>query len=114
MDAGSQALAEALRSSFAIVKFVMVLLVLLFLASGFFTGRPAGKGDHSAVWQAGGRRRKGPARCRGCIGRCPIRLTRVVKISDHGNPEGQLHRGLVCGDAGAGIERQRAAGRAVR
>ena len=35
-DAGSQALAEALRSSFAIVKFVMVALVLVFLASGVF------------------------------------------------------------------------------
>ena len=40
VDAGSQALAEALRSSFAIVKVVMVLLVLLFLASGFFTVGP--------------------------------------------------------------------------
>ena len=40
MDAGSQALAEALRSSFAIVKVVMVLLVLVFLASGFFTVGP--------------------------------------------------------------------------
>jgi modulator of FtsH protease HflK len=39
-DAGSQALAEALRSSFAIVKFVMVILVLVFLASGFFTVGP--------------------------------------------------------------------------
>jgi membrane protease subunit HflK len=35
-DAGSQALAEALRSSFAIVKFVMVALVVIFLGSGFF------------------------------------------------------------------------------
>jgi membrane protease subunit HflK len=35
-DAGSQALSEALRSSFAIVKFVMVALVLVFLASGIF------------------------------------------------------------------------------
>ena len=35
-DAGSQALAEALRSSFAIVKFVMVALVVVFLASGVF------------------------------------------------------------------------------
>jgi membrane protease subunit HflK len=57
VDAGSQALAEALRSSFAIVKIVMVLLVLLFLASGFFTvgpqeraillrfGKPVGEGE---------------------------------------------------------------------
>jgi modulator of FtsH protease HflK len=35
-DAGSQALSEALRSSFAIVKFVMVALVLVFFASGIF------------------------------------------------------------------------------
>ncbi len=40
LDAGSQALAEALHSSFVIVKVVMVLLVLLFLASGFFTVGP--------------------------------------------------------------------------
>ena len=44
VDAGSQALAEALRSSFAIVKVVMVLLVLLFLASGFFTVGPQERG----------------------------------------------------------------------
>jgi len=42
-DAGSQALAEALRSSFAIVKFVMLLLLLLFAVSGFFTVGPAEK-----------------------------------------------------------------------
>ena len=35
-DAGSQALSEALRSSFAIIKFVMVALVVVFLASGIF------------------------------------------------------------------------------
>jgi len=42
-DAGSQALAEALRSSFAIVKFVMVLLVAIFIGSGFFQVGPAQK-----------------------------------------------------------------------
>ncbi len=40
VDTGSQALAEALRSSFTIVKVVMVLLVLVFLASGLFTVGP--------------------------------------------------------------------------
>ncbi len=40
VDAGSQALSEALRSSFSIVKFVMVVLVLVFLGSGFFTVGP--------------------------------------------------------------------------
>jgi len=61
VDAGSQALAEALRSSFAIVKFVMVLLVLVFLASGFFTvgpqeraivlrfGKPQGEGEKALL-----------------------------------------------------------------
>jgi len=56
-DAGSQALAEALRSSFAIVKIVMALMVLAFFGSGFFTvgpqekavilrfGKPVGEGD---------------------------------------------------------------------
>ncbi|HLP78278.1 MAG TPA: protease modulator HflK [Candidatus Paceibacterota bacterium] len=40
MDAGSQALAEALRSSFAIVKVVMLVLVVVFLGSGFFQVTP--------------------------------------------------------------------------
>ncbi|HLZ54073.1 MAG TPA: protease modulator HflK [Verrucomicrobiae bacterium] len=56
-DSGSQALAEALRSSFAIVKFVMVLLVVIFFGSGFFQvgtqekaiilrfGKPVGQGE---------------------------------------------------------------------
>jgi membrane protease subunit HflK len=60
-DAGSQALAEALRSSFSIIKFVMVFLVLLFLGSGFFTvgpqqraiilrlGRPVGEGEKALL-----------------------------------------------------------------
>jgi membrane protease subunit HflK len=56
-DAGSQALAEALHSSFAIVKVVMLLMVVAFFSSGFFTvgpsekavilrfGRPVGEGE---------------------------------------------------------------------
>jgi membrane protease subunit HflK len=42
-DAGSQALAEALGSSFAIVKIVMVLMVIAFFCSGFFTVGPQEK-----------------------------------------------------------------------
>lgn len=42
-DAGSQALAEALHSSFAIVKFVLALLVLAFFASGIFQVGPQEK-----------------------------------------------------------------------
>src|SRR5437667_4804681 len=60
-DAGSQALADALRSSFAIIRVVMVLLVLLFLGSGFFTvgsqekavilrfGKPVGEGARALL-----------------------------------------------------------------
>jgi membrane protease subunit HflK len=56
-DASTQALSEALRSSFAIVRVVMAGLVLLFIGSGFFTvgtqekavvlrfGRPVGGAD---------------------------------------------------------------------
>ena len=56
-DAGSQALAEALCSSFAIVKIVMMLMVFAFFCSGFFTvgpqekavilrfGKPVGEGS---------------------------------------------------------------------
>ena len=60
-DAGSQALADALRSSFAIIRVVMVALVLLFLGSGFFTvgsqekavilrfGKPVGEGAQALL-----------------------------------------------------------------
>jgi len=56
MDAGSQALSEALRSSFSIVKFLMLVLILAFLGSGIFQvgpqerairlrfGKPVGEG----------------------------------------------------------------------
>lgn len=56
-DAGSQALADALRSSFAIVRLIMVILVVVFFASGVFTvpsqeqaivlrfGKPVGTGE---------------------------------------------------------------------
>src|SRR6267378_932941 len=61
LDAGSQALAEALRSSFAIVKIVMVLMVVAFFCSGFFTvgpqekavilrfGKPVGEGQKALL-----------------------------------------------------------------
>ncbi|HEY5346324.1 MAG TPA: SPFH domain-containing protein, partial [Verrucomicrobiae bacterium] len=56
-DAGSQALAEALRSSFVIVKIAMGALVVIIFAAGFFTvgpqedavilrfGKPQGEGQ---------------------------------------------------------------------
>lgn len=61
LDAGSQALAEALGSSFTIVKIVMGLMVLAFLCSGFFQvqpqekaiilrfGRPVGQGEKALL-----------------------------------------------------------------
>jgi modulator of FtsH protease HflK len=60
-DAGSRALSDALRSSFFIVKILMVLLVLFFLASGMFTvgpqervvllrfGKPVGTGENALL-----------------------------------------------------------------
>lgn len=57
VDSGSQALAEALRSSFSIIKVVMVILFGVFLVKGVFTvgpqekaiilrlGKPVGVGD---------------------------------------------------------------------
>jgi membrane protease subunit HflK len=44
LDAGSQALSEALKSSFAIVKVLMAFLFLLFLGSGMFIVRPQQQG----------------------------------------------------------------------
>jgi len=61
LDAGSQALAEALRSSFTIVKVVMVVLLFVFLGSGIFTvgpqeraiilrlGKPVGDGEKALL-----------------------------------------------------------------
>jgi len=61
VDAGSQALAEALASSFSIVKLVMFVLVCVFLGSGFFTvgpqeraiiirlGKPLGTGESALL-----------------------------------------------------------------
>jgi len=60
-DAGSQALEEAMRSSFFIVKVAMVLMVFVFLGSGFFTvgaqekavilrfGKPVGVGQKALL-----------------------------------------------------------------
>ncbi len=60
-DAGSLAMAEALKSSFAIVKVAMVVLVLVFFGSGFFTvgssekavilrfGKPVGEGQKALL-----------------------------------------------------------------
>src|SRR4051794_25866241 len=61
VDAGSQALSEALRSSFGIVKIVMGILVLVFICSGFFKvgpheqaiilrmGKPVGDGQQALL-----------------------------------------------------------------
>ncbi len=78
-DAGSQALAEALRSSFAIVKFVMVVLVVIFLRFRFFPGWHAGKGDHFAFRQAR-RRRTAALLGPGLHWSFPYPIDEVVKI----------------------------------
>src|SRR5579859_5796152 len=60
-EVGSQALSEALRSSFLIIQFVMVALVIVFLGSGFFIvkqseravvlhfGKPVGEGNKALL-----------------------------------------------------------------
>jgi modulator of FtsH protease HflK len=60
-DPGSRALSEALRSSFVLVKVIMVILVVVFLASGVFTvpsqeqaiilrfGKPVGTGEEQLL-----------------------------------------------------------------
>jgi len=60
-DASSRALAEAMRSSFAVVKLVIWALVIVFLISGFFTvgsqekavilrfGKPVGEGEKALL-----------------------------------------------------------------
>jgi membrane protease subunit HflK len=80
VDAGSQALTEALRSSFAIVRVVMFLLVFVFLGSGFFKvepneraiilrfGKPLGEGEKALL---------GP----GLHWSFPYPIDEVVKIS---------------------------------
>ena len=40
MDAGSKSLAEALRISFAVLKIIMAVLIVLFFTSGIFTVAP--------------------------------------------------------------------------
>ncbi len=61
VDAGSQALNEALRSSFAIVQFVMFILIVVFILSGTFQvgpqeraiilrlGKPVGEGQKALL-----------------------------------------------------------------
>jgi modulator of FtsH protease HflK len=75
LDAGSQALAEALRSSFAIVKIVMVLMVWIFFRFGIFPGRPQEKAVILRFGKPVGEGRK-PCSARDCTGRFRIRLTR--------------------------------------
>ena len=75
VDAGSQALAEALRSSFAIVKIVMVLMVLVFFGSGFFQVGPQEKAVILRFGRPVGEGQK-PCLARVCTGRFRIRLTK--------------------------------------
>ena len=71
-DAGSQALAEALRSSFAIVKIVMLLMVVAFFCSGFFTVGPSEKAVICALANPSAKVRK----------RCWFGMALVVSLSD--------------------------------
>ena len=97
-DAGSQALAEALRSSFAIVKFVMVALVIVFLASGIFQVGPQEKAvilRFGRTIGAGQQALLGP----GLHWSFPYPIDEVVKIPIQGSPERRVHRRLVLHDS---------------
>jgi hypothetical protein len=75
LDAGSQALAEALRSSFAIVKIVMVLMVLAFFSRDF---SPSARRKRRSFSVSANRSAKAKRLCsaRACTGRFRIRLTK--------------------------------------
>jgi modulator of FtsH protease HflK len=84
VDAGSQALSEALRSSFVIIRFLMILLVVVFFASGFFTvgpaqraiilhlGKPSGQGEKALL---------GPGKLHWSL---PYPIDEVVKVNISG------------------------------
>lgn len=81
VDAGSQALSEALRSSFAIIRLVMIVLIVVFFASGFFTvgpaqraiilrfGKPLGEGEKALL---------GPGKLHWSL---PYPIDEVVKVN---------------------------------
>ena len=112
VDAGSQALAEALGSSFAIVKIVMLLMVVVFFGSGFFQvgpsekavilrfGRPVGEGKGVLL---------GP----GLHWSFPYPIDEVVKIPITESQKRHLDDRLVFHHAGTGIERRGTARRRV-
>ena len=111
-DAGSQALAEALRSSFAIVKIVMALMVLAFFCSGFFTvgpqekavilrfGKPVGEGQKALLTP-------------GLHWSFPYPIDEVVKIPITEIQKVTSDHRLVYDHAGSGIERRGNARRRV-
>ncbi len=104
-DAGSQALAEALSSSFAIVKIVMVLMVVAFFCSGFFTvgpqekavilrfGKPVGEGQKALLTS-------------GLHWSFPYPIDEVVKIPITEIQKVIIRQRLVFHHAGTGIERR--------
>ena len=79
-DAGSQALAEALHSSFTIVKIAMVAMILAFFASGFFTVR---SGEKAVILRFGklvGEREKALLSSGRLYWSYPYPIDQVVKI----------------------------------
>lgn len=78
-DAGAEALAEALRSSFFIVKMAMVLLVLVFLASGI---RVVGPQERAIVLRFGKAVGEGEKALRkpGILWAFPYPIDEVVKV----------------------------------
>lgn len=80
-DAGSQALSDALRSSFAIVKIIMAGLVVAFLASGIFT---VGSQERAVILRLGKPvvAKEGPLLGPGLHWAYPYPIDEVVKITN--------------------------------
>jgi len=76
-DASSQALGEAMRSSFVIVQVIMVALVLVFVGSGFFTVVPQ---EQAIILRLGKPARGGRLLGPGLHYAFPAPLEEVVKI----------------------------------
>ena len=91
----------------------MVLMVLAFFGSGFFTVGPQEKAVILRFGKPVGEGQKALLRP-GLHWSFPYPIDEVVQNSDHGNPEGHLHHRLVSDHAGTGIERRGAARRARR
>ena len=79
-DLGNQALSEALRSSFVIIRLIMIILVVVFLASGFFIVDPQHKAIILRMGRPVGGEGEGALKGEGLHFAFPKPVDEVVKI----------------------------------